>query len=376
MDDSMPKPENPKRQTASVLPIIPPANAIPFNSRPNVLEVEHVWKIFGSDAQQFKGLDLEQRTPEEFARRSWVPAVRNASFNVGKGEVFVIMGLSGSGKSTLVRCLTRLVEPTAGAIKLDGENLLEISDKRLVDIRRTQFGMVFQHFALLPNRTVLGNILFPLEVQGVEKSKAEARAKELISMVGLEGKERRFPTELSGGQQQRIGIARSLATDPAIWFLDEPFSALDPLIRADLQDELIRLQATLAKTIVFITHDLDEAIRIADRVAIMENGHIVQIGTAEQLVTKPATDYVRRFVSKVSPAKVTKVSSLMQPGSGSGLTIDPVLASSTIADIGPILVRGAGPISVINSEGNSIGTLDRALALQVLAGRNILSEKN
>jgi glycine betaine/proline transport system ATP-binding protein len=376
MDDSMPKPENPKRQTASVLPISPPANALPFNARPNVLEVEQVWKIFGSDAQQFKGLDLEQRTPEEFARRSWVPAVRNASFNVGKGEVFVIMGLSGSGKSTLVRCLTRLVEPTAGAIKLDGENLLEISDKRLVDIRRTQFGMVFQHFALLPNRTVMGNILFPLEVQGVEKSKAEARAKELISMVGLEGKERRFPTELSGGQQQRIGIARSLATDPAIWFLDEPFSALDPLIRADLQDELIRLQATLAKTIVFITHDLDEAIRIADRIAIMENGHIVQIGTAEQLVTKPATDYVRRFVSKVSPAKVTKVSSLMQPGSGSGLTIDPVLASSTIADIGPILVRGAGPISVVNSEGNSIGTLDRALALQVLAGRNILSDKN
>jgi glycine betaine/proline transport system ATP-binding protein len=376
MDDSMPKLENPKRQFATVLPITPPANAMPFNARPNVLEVEQVWKIFGSDAQQFKGLDLEQRTPEEFARRSWVPAVRNASFNVGKGEVFVIMGLSGSGKSTLVRCLTRLVEPTAGAIKLDGENLLEVSEKRLVDIRRTQFGMVFQHFALLPNRTVLGNILFPLEVQGVEKSKAEARAKELISMVGLEGKERRFPTELSGGQQQRIGIARSLATDPAIWFLDEPFSALDPLIRADLQDELIRLQATLAKTIVFITHDLDEAIRIADRVAIMENGHIVQIGTAEQLVTKPATDYVRRFVSKVSPAKVTKVSSLMQPGSGSGLTIDPVLASSTIADIGPILVRGAGPISVINSEGNSIGTLDRALALQVLAGRNILSEKN
>jgi glycine betaine/proline transport system ATP-binding protein len=372
----MTKPEDMKRQSATVLPITPPANAMSFNSRPNVLEVENVWKVFGSDAQQFKGLDLEQRTPEEFARRSWVPAVRNASFNVGKGEVFVIMGLSGSGKSTLVRCLTRLVEPTAGAIKLDGENLLEVSEKRLVDIRRTQFGMVFQHFALLPNRTVLGNILFPLEVQGVEKSKAEARAKELISMVGLEGKERRFPTELSGGQQQRIGIARSLATDPAIWFLDEPFSALDPLIRADLQDELIRLQATLAKTIVFITHDLDEAIRIADRIAILENGQIVQIGTAEQLVTKPATDYVRRFVSKVSPAKVTKVSSLMQPSSGSGMTIDPVLANSTIADIGPILVRGAGPISVVNSEGNSIGTLDRALALQVLAGRNILSEKN
>jgi glycine betaine/proline transport system ATP-binding protein len=371
----MPKPENPKQQTATVMPIAPRASAQSLSVRPHALEVEHVWKVFGADAQQFKGLDLEQRTPEEFARRSWVPAVRNASFNVGKGEVFVIMGLSGSGKSTLVRCLTRLVEPTVGAINLDGENLLEVSDKRLVDIRRTQFGMVFQHFALLPNRTVMGNIMFPLEVQGVEKSKAEARAKELISMVGLDGKERRFPTELSGGQQQRIGIARSLATDPAIWFLDEPFSALDPLIRADLQDELIRLQATLAKTIVFITHDLDEAIRIADRIAIMENGQIVQIGTAEQLVTRPTTDYVRRFVSKVSPAKVTKVSSLMQVGSGSGLTVDPVSASSTIADIGPILVRGAGPITVVDTKGVSIGTLDRALALQVLAGRNILAEQ-
>jgi glycine betaine/proline transport system ATP-binding protein len=372
----MPKPENSKRPSAIVLPLNTAVQAAPNSGRPNALEVENVWKVFGSVGQQFKGLDLEQRTPEEFARRSWVPAVRNASFTVGKGEVFVIMGLSGSGKSTLVRCLTRLVEPTAGAIKLDGENLLEVSDKRLVDIRRTQFGMVFQHFALLPNRTVMGNIMFPLEVQGIEKSKAEARAKELISMVGLEGKERRFPTELSGGQQQRIGIARSLATNPAIWFLDEPFSALDPLIRADLQDELIRLQATLAKTIVFITHDLDEAIRIADRIAIMENGQIVQIGTAEQLVTKPATDYVRRFVSKVSPAKVTKVSSLMQPGTGNGLAVDPVKASATIADIGPILVRGAGPITVVNATGMVIGTLDRALALQVLAGRNILSEAN
>ncbi len=382
----MPKVENPTPLSANIVPLTNPVVAPVGRVRPDALEVEHIWKVFGSAADQFKGLDPEQRTPEEFARRGWVAAVRNASFNVGKGEVFVIMGLSGSGKSTLVRCLTRLVEPTAGAVKLDGENLLNATEKRLVEIRRTQFGMVFQHFALLPNRTVLGNILFPLEVQGVEKSKAEARAQELISMVGLEGKERRFPTELSGGQQQRIGIARSLATDPAIWFLDEPFSALDPLIRADLQDELIRLQATLAKTIVFITHDLDEAIRIADRIAIMENGQIVQIGTAEQLVTKPATDYVRRFVSKVSPAKVTKVSSLMQPSAGSsagsnaatnagqGLSLDPVSANSTIADIGPILVRGAGPISVVNTEGLAIGMLDRALALQVLAGRNILSE--
>jgi glycine betaine/proline transport system ATP-binding protein len=374
MDNEMNKVENAKQKTATVLPMANPVTLSAETIGHNALEVEHVWKVFGSDVHGFKGLDPEQRTPGEFARRGWVPAVRDASFNVGKGEVFVIMGLSGSGKSTLVRCLTRLVEPTAGAIKLGGENLLDVTEKRLVEIRRSQFGMVFQHFALLPNRTVLGNILFPLEVQGVEKSKAEARAKELISMVGLEGKERRFPTELSGGQQQRIGIARSLATDPAIWFLDEPFSALDPLIRADLQDELIRLQATLAKTIVFITHDLDEAIRIADRIAIMENGQIVQIGTAEQLVTKPATDYVRRFVSNVAPAKVIKVSSLMQSGSSQMLSVDPVSTLSTIAEIGPILVRGAGPIPVVNPDGTAIGILDRALALQVLAGRNILAE--
>ena len=376
MGEDSAKPAKTKRLSAAVLPMIATSGASLITPRPTALEVENVWKVFGADARQFQSLDSDQRSPEEFARRSWVPAVRDASFSVGKGEVFVIMGLSGSGKSTLVRCLTRLVEPTSGTIKLDGENLLTANEKRLVDIRRTQFGMVFQHFALLPNRTVLGNILFPLEVQGINKATAEARAKELILMVGLEGKEKRFPKELSGGQQQRIGIARSLATDPAIWFLDEPFSALDPLIRADLQDELIRLQATLAKTIVFITHDLDEAIRIADRIAIMENGQIVQIGTAEDLVTKPATDYVRRFVSKVSPAKVTKVSSLMQPGSGAGLAIDPVSSNSTIAEIGPILVRGAGPISVVNLKGVVIGTLDRALALQVLAGRNILSETN
>ena len=243
---------------------------------------------------------------EALARRAWVGAVQDASFAVATGEVCVIMGLSGSGKSTLLRCLTRLVEPTAGAILLNGQDLCAANEAQLRDLRRRHMGMVFQHFALLPNRTVLGNIAFPLEVQGIPRAQAEARARDLIDTVGLTGREGRYPSELSCGQQQRIGIARSLATDPDVWFLDEPFSALDPLIRADLQDEVLRLQAQLARTVIFVTHDLDEAIRLADRIAIMEGGRVVQIGTPEDLVTKPASDYVRRFVAKVPPARVVR----------------------------------------------------------------------
>ncbi len=334
--------------------------------RPTAISVDAVWKVFGTDASAFRKRPEAARTPEAMARVQLVGAVRDASFQVGRGEVFVIMGLSGSGKSTLLRCLTRLIEPSEGRILFEGQDILSLGEKPLAQLRRKRMGMVFQHFALLPNRTVLGNIAFPLEVQGMDRDRAEARARELAEVVGLTGREHRFPAELSGGQQQRVGIARSLTTDPEFWFLDEPFSALDPLIRADLQTEVQRLQREHTRTTIFVTHDLDEAIRLADRVAIMESGRIVQIGTPEELVTRPATDYVRRFVAKVPPARVIRVSSLMVPDQRIAAG-DPVSADATIAEIAPKIVVPGGPLCVLDGQGRPVGTLDRQSALQTLA---------
>ncbi|MEY8842781.1 ATP-binding cassette domain-containing protein, partial [Cribrihabitans sp. XS_ASV171] len=213
-----------------------------------------------------------------------IGAVQAANVQIARGEIFVIMGLSGSGKSTLVRCLSRLIQPTSGELIFDGEEILGKTDKQLIEIRRKRMGMVFQHFALLPHLTVLQNAAFPLEVQGMDRTARETRAREVIELVGLKGRENYYPAQLSGGQQQRVGIARSLAVEPDLWFLDEPFSALDPLIRREMQDEFLRLQGMLKKTIVFITHDFDEAIRLADRIAVMQDGRIVQIATPEELV--------------------------------------------------------------------------------------------
>lgn len=336
-------------------------------SQPAALEAKDVWKVFGATAAAFGRMPAAARSLEALAAAGLVGAVQDAAFSIAHGEIFVIMGLSGSGKSTLLRCLTRLIEPTEGQVLYNGEDILKLGDKALVELRRRRMGMVFQHFALLPNRTVLGNVAFPLEVQGMPRAKAQARAMELIDTVGLEGREGRFPSELSGGQQQRVGIARSLTTNPEFWFLDEPFSALDPLIRADLQAEVLRLQQTQTRTVVFVTHDLDEAIRLADRIAIMENGRIVQIGTPEELVMHPATDYVRRFVSKVSPARVVRVSSLMGSGEA-GAAAAVVQADATISDIAPQLVSGEGPLVVLDAGGKRIGSLDRSRALATLAG--------
>lgn len=330
------------------------------------LAVEGIWKVFGSGADTFSQRAPEARSAEALAEAGLVGAVQDASFRIARGEVFVIMGLSGSGKSTLLRCLTRLIEPTEGSILYGDRNILTLGDKDLVDLRRTRMGMVFQHFALLPNRTVIGNIAFPLEVQGMSRAQTEARAMELIDTVGLSGREARFPAELSGGQQQRVGIARSLATNPEFWFLDEPFSALDPLIRADLQAEVLRLQQTQTRTVVFVTHDLDEAIRLADRIAIMEGGRIVQIGTPEELVTRPATDYVRRFVAKVPPARVVRVSSLMGPLTEVGAGGSGVPADATISDIAPLLISGPETLPVLGKDGVPLGSLNRIRALETL----------
>ena len=334
---------------------------------PVAIEAKGIWKVFGRDPTAFGRLAANARNAEALAAAGLVGAVQDATFRIGRGEVFAIMGLSGSGKSTLLRCLTRLIEPTEGEARFDGRDILTLGDKELVELRRRRMGMVFQHFALLPNRTVLGNVAFPLEVQGMARGDAEARAMELIETVGLKGREGRFPAQLSGGQQQRVGIARSLTTNPEFWFLDEPFSALDPLIRADLQAEVLRLQRTQTRTVVFVTHDLDEAIRLADRIAIMEAGRIIQIGTPEDLVTAPATDYVRRFVAKVPPARVVRVSSIMTAAEA-GTATTGVTAGATIAEIAPDLVAAEGPLPVVDG-GRQVGWLDRSTALATLAAR-------
>ncbi len=334
-----------------------------------MLSCQGIWKVFGANRSKFEQSGGSDMTDEELLARGWTAAVRDASFEVARGEVFVIMGLSGSGKSTVVRCLSRLIEPTSGQVYVEGQDLLATNEAQLLDIRRRKMGMVFQHFALLPNRDVLGNVAFPLQVQGVERSKREERAREMISLVGLEGREKFFPNELSGGQQQRVGIARSLASDPAIWFLDEPFSSLDPLIRADLQDELLRLQEQLHKTTVFITHDLDESIKIADRIAIMDQGRIVQIGSPEDLVLHPANDYVARFVKNVPRSKVVRVSSIMRDATSADSVGDCVVnANDRLAEVASRIGESTQSIAIQDDDGATLGYVDRDKFVRVLAG--------
>lgn len=329
------------------------------------LVCRNVWKLFGSGAHAFLAGRQRPPTPEEINAAGLVAAVRAVDIAVNEGEIFVIMGLSGSGKSTLVRCLSRLVEPTAGEILFNGENLLAADDRRMIEIRRHQMGMVFQNFALLPHLTVLANVAFPLEVQGMERTAREARAKKMVDLVGLAGKEDFFPRELSGGQQQRVGIARSLAVEPELWFLDEPFSALDPLIRREMQDEFLRLQSVLKKTIVFITHDFDEAIRLADRIAIMKDGAVVQAGTPEDLVLNPATTYVAEFTRAVPRAKVVRVASVMKPAPA-GLNGAAVPERATVAEAAPRFSAGTELLRVEDAEGRTAGALHRADVVELM----------
>jgi glycine betaine/proline transport system ATP-binding protein len=331
------------------------------------LACERVWKLFGPDADGFLAAHPE---PDSAALQDagLIGAVQRASLDIQAGEIFVIMGLSGSGKSTLVRCMSRLIEPTAGRILFDGEDLLAVSERRLIEIRRHKMGMVFQHFALLPHLTVLGNVAFPLEVQGIERAARERRASEMIELVGLGGREGYYPRELSGGQQQRVGIARSLAVEPELWFLDEPFSALDPLIRREMQDEFLRLQNVLHKTIAFITHDFDEAIRLADRIAIMQDGAIVQIGTPEELVLHPATGYVAEFTGDISRAKVLSAASIMSPPDGVEGYAGEVRASDRVQAIARTVVEADRPFAVVDGGGRVIGRLEPAAVVEVLLG--------
>jgi len=332
---------------------------------PVKLECRAVWKLFGDHAAAVYRSSSGQPTDEALAENHLIAGVRDVSLQVHEGESFVIMGLSGSGKSTLVRCMSRLIEPTGGEIVFNGENLLAASEKRMIEVRRHQMGMVFQHFALLPHLSVLGNVAFPLEIQGIDRRKREEKARALIELVGLKGREDYFPRELSGGQQQRVGIARSLSVEPELWFLDEPFSALDPLIRREMQDEFIRLQSVLKKTIVFITHDFDEAIRLADRIAIMKDGRVVQVGTPEEIVLRPSDPYVAAFTHNVAKAKVIRTGSLAKPANGRKVS-GRVAARATIAEAAPLFEAEDAALEVFDEAGNPLGVLERATVVQVL----------
>jgi len=331
-----------------------------------ILECRDVWKIYGASANDYLSNNPNPQA-DDLKTAGLIGAVRAANVQIQQGEIFVIMGLSGSGKSTLVRCLSRLVESNAGEIFFEGKNLLEMNEAELINIRRTKMGMVFQQFALLPHLTVLENAAFPLDIQGVGRAKREARAREVIELVGLEGREDYYPRELSGGQQQRVGIARSLVVEPDLWFLDEPFSALDPLIRREMQDEFLRLQNMLHKTIVFITHDFDEAIRLADRIAVMKDGAIQQIATPEELVLNPATEYVAEFTRHVSRSKVITAASIAVPATGDSFG-GTVAHDDLIDEIADRIEASDAPFQV-SRDGNVIGQITRQFVIDVLVGR-------
>ena len=336
------------------------------------LACRNLWKVYGLRDSQAVHSDLQRTSDvdaviEGLRRSGHVPAVCGVSFEVQKGEIFVIMGLSGSGKSTVIRCLSRLIEPTTGEVLIDGEDLLRLSSRQLTEIRRRKMGMVFQNFGLLPHLSVLDNVAYPLRVQGVSRLEREQRAMEMIHLVGLDGREHSAPRELSGGMQQRVGIARSLAIKPDIWFLDEPFSALDPLIRRQMQDEFLRLQSVLKKSIVFITHDFLEALRLADRIAIMRNGRIVQIGTGADLVLRPANDYVAEFTREVPRDKVVTAGSIAEPSSDMEGIHQSVAGNATLDVVLPLLAQSRRPVAVTDSHGRVVGRVTNEAVISALA---------
>ena len=321
---------------------------------------------FRSRSGGLPGAPRQAPSDEHFAAENYIGAVRDVSFDVQAGEILIIMGLSGSGKSTLIRAITRLNDPTAGQILLDGQDLMKATPDELIELRRHKMGMVFQHFGLLPHRDVLANVAFPLEVRGATREEREARAMEMIKLVGLEGRESYFPRELSGGQQQRVGIARSLAVEPDIWFLDEPFSALDPLIRREMQDEFLRLQRLLKKTIVFITHDFDEAIRLGDRIGIMKDGRLVQLATPEEMVTASRRRLCPRLHQQCAARphrhrgrdrRRSAVRAEWPVDSGIGTKIGDAAAQVLASD---------KPIAVVDEDGRAIGAITRQRMIAAL----------
>jgi glycine betaine/proline transport system ATP-binding protein len=331
-----------------------------------IVSCRNVWKIYGPKADRIVGTpDADLPRAELLEKTGCVAAVRDVSFDVQPGEVFVVMGLSGSGKSTLVRMLNRLHDPSAGQVLLDGEDVMLFDDDRLRDVRRRKISMVFQHFGLLPHRRIVENVAFGLEIQGVEKAEREAKAADILQVVGLAGLGDTYPDELSGGMQQRVGLARALATDPEIMLFDEPFSALDPLIRRDMQDEVIRLQRDVQKTMIFITHDLAEALKLGDRIAIMKDGRFVQIGTPEEVVSHPADDYVADFTRDVPRAHVLTARTIMRSTDGETDFAGDVPADAVLQSLLPLVVKNERPFRVVD-EGTQVGVVDRTAVLAAM----------
>ncbi len=341
------------------------------------IELDGVWKIFGDrPAEIVENIRRDGLSKAEVLEKfNAVVGISDVSFQVNAGEIFCIMGLSGSGKSTLVRHINRLIEPTAGKITLLGQQILELSESQLREIRAKKVGMVFQHMALFPHRSVRDNVAYPLEIRKEPKLRRWDVSQRMLSMVGLDGFEDRFPTELSGGMQQRVGLARALASDPDVLLMDEPFSALDPLIRRQLQDQFLDLSAQLNKTTLFITHDLDEAIRLGTRIAIMNDGKIVQIGTPEEIVTNPADDYVRDFVKDISKLKLVSARTILVPmddyipSPGEDLSQSPRTNADTDLDgLVDLSITTSHPIVITDPEGNDIGVVSKDRLLQGIQG--------
>ena len=331
------------------------------------LSVKELWKVFGPRADQIIGTpDAALPRAEMLEKTGCVAAVKDVSFDVAHGEVFVVMGLSGSGKSTLVRCLTRLIEPTAGRVELESRDVASMSAKELMGVRRREVAMVFQHFGLLPHRKVIDNVAFGLEIRGDAKEKRYGRAREVIELVGLHGYENHFPDQLSGGMQQRVGLARALAVDPKVLLFDEPFSALDPLIRRDMQNEVIRLHHEVGKTMVFITHDLAEALKLGDRILIMRDGEVVQVGRPDEVIGAPADDYVRDFVQEVPRSHVLTLRWVMrdpepgEPMDGPTMDVDTVVQRAARAAI-----DSESPIRVVE-DGRVVGVVDEDAIMRIV----------
>jgi len=326
-----------------------------------------IWKVFGPNPERtLESIDLNASRAQVQAETGHVIAVKAVDFEVKQGETFVVMGLSGSGKSTLVRCISQLIAPTRGEVILDGEDITKLSERQLIDMRRNKMSMVFQHFGLFPHRKVVENIAFGLEVRGVGLKERTARAMEVLELVGLGGWEDNYPRELSGGMQQRVGLARAMAVDPEILIFDEPFSALDPLIRREMQDELLDLQAKLKKTMIFITHDFLEAIKMGDHIAIMKDGEISQIGTPEEIVANPVDKYVSDFTEDVPRYKVLSAGKVARATDSVAAGTDPILASAKIDTLIERMAETEGAVPVVDDQGAVVGEIDRGIMMRAM----------
>jgi glycine betaine/proline transport system ATP-binding protein len=353
--------------SAAVQTVSPPAADASVGEP--VVRAEGVWKVFGPHPDRVIGTPDADLSRSELQRKSGnVVAVRDVSIEIRPGEVFVVMGLSGSGKSTLVRTLIRLIEPSAGKIAITGRDVMAADQQELRELRRHTVSMVFQHFGLLAHRRVIDNVAFGLEIQGVSKAERLERANEMLHLVGLEDAANQFPDQLSGGMQQRVGLARAFAVDPKLMLYDEPFSALDPLIRRDMQDEVVRLQEETGKTMLFITHDLPEALRLGDRIAIMRDGAIVQLATPEELVGSPADEYVANFVRDIPRSHVLTLRWIMRPLAPGENANGPALDVRTVVrDAVPVFASTDEPVSVVE-DGRVVGVVDRVSVLKAIAG--------